>query len=339
MSSIRPAKLRFGPFELDVRLAELRNNGTRIRLPEQPFQILLMLLERQGDLVARDEIRARLWPDATVVEFDHSINSAVKRLRNTLRDTADQPRYIETLPRRGYRFIAQVEKEAPVVDGSGGAPLPMPPALDPPAPIPRDRHVRKWPAALAALIAGAGIWWLLNKSPAGKPLPDKPLAVIPLTTEPGIAMTPSFSPDGNQVAFQWDQNKREPRVFVRVIGPGEPVRLTTGATAEFGPAWSPDGRFIAFLRLLNESTYGVYLVPPLGGAERKLMEFTASPLYSPSFYGRFPGSEACLIAWTRDSKHLIISIPEASSSGLWLVSTDSLAKTRLTMPGAKLETS
>jgi TolB-like protein len=115
VSSVRHAKLRFGSFELDIRLAELRNGGTRVRLPEQPFRILLMLLERQGDLVSRDEIRDRLWPDATVVEFDHSINAAVKRLRNTLCDSADQPRYIETVPRRGYRFIAPVDTPAPPV--------------------------------------------------------------------------------------------------------------------------------------------------------------------------------------------------------------------------------
>src|SRR3954468_3042884 len=97
--------IRFGPYELDVRSAELRKGGTRVRLPEQPFQILLMLLASPGNLVTREEIRGRLWPGATVVEFDQSINAAVKRLRIVLRESADQPRYIETLPRRGYRFI------------------------------------------------------------------------------------------------------------------------------------------------------------------------------------------------------------------------------------------
>lgn len=119
MKSVGPAYIRFGPFELNVRLAELRNGGTRVRLPEQPFNILLMLLERQGDLVSRGEIRDRLWPGATVVEFDHSINAAVKRLRNVLLDSADQPRYIETLPRRGYRFIAAVDPQSsPILEAS-----------------------------------------------------------------------------------------------------------------------------------------------------------------------------------------------------------------------------
>jgi TolB-like protein len=108
--SSKPAGgIRFGPFELDVRAGELRKGDARIRLTEQPLQVLLMLLERPGEVVLREEIRARLWPDSTVVEFDHGINSAVRRLRDALRDSADKPRYVETLPRRGYRFIAQVK--------------------------------------------------------------------------------------------------------------------------------------------------------------------------------------------------------------------------------------
>jgi TolB-like protein/DNA-binding winged helix-turn-helix (wHTH) protein/Tfp pilus assembly protein PilF len=98
--------VRFGTFELDLRARELHKNGLKIPLPEQSIQILAMLLERSGEVVTRDEIQARLWPDDTIVEFDHSINAAVKRLRQALGDSADNPRYVETLARRGYRFIA-----------------------------------------------------------------------------------------------------------------------------------------------------------------------------------------------------------------------------------------
>ena len=101
--------LRFGGFELDVRAGELRKHGIRIRLQEQSFQILLMLLDQPGEVVLRDEIRMRLWPNNTVVEFDHSINAAIKRLRNALGESADDPRYIETLAKRGYRFVGEVE--------------------------------------------------------------------------------------------------------------------------------------------------------------------------------------------------------------------------------------
>ena len=110
------SNLCFGPFELDLRRGELRKKGRRIRLQEQPFQILRMVLESPGEVVSREENRKRLWPDETVVEFDHSINAAIKRLRDALRDSADNPRYIKTLARRGYRFIGQL-KPAPASPG------------------------------------------------------------------------------------------------------------------------------------------------------------------------------------------------------------------------------
>jgi TolB-like protein len=111
-SSNPAGAIHFGPFELNVRAGELRKGGARIRLPDQPLQVLLMLLERPGEVVLREEIRTKLWPGSTVVEFDHSINAAVKRLRDALRESADKPRYVETLPRRGYRFIGQVQPMA-----------------------------------------------------------------------------------------------------------------------------------------------------------------------------------------------------------------------------------
>jgi len=101
--------IRFGAFELDVRAAELNKNGRKILLQEQPFQILLMLLEKPGDVVLREEIRQRLWPNGTFVQFDPSINAAMQRLREALGDTASRPRYVETVSRRGYRLLEKVE--------------------------------------------------------------------------------------------------------------------------------------------------------------------------------------------------------------------------------------
>src|SRR4029077_5566575 len=106
-------KARFGSFEMDLRAGELRKHGVRIRLQTQPFQILGMLLERPGELVTREELRQALWPGDTFVDFDHGLNNAINRLRETLGDSAESPRFLETLPRRGYRFIAAVESIAP----------------------------------------------------------------------------------------------------------------------------------------------------------------------------------------------------------------------------------
>jgi TolB-like protein/DNA-binding winged helix-turn-helix (wHTH) protein len=112
----------FGPYAVDLRSGELRKYGIRVKMGEQPFQILLMLLERPGEMVTREELRAKLWADDTFVDFDHGLNSAVQRLRDCLSDTAEKPLWIETIPRRGYRFIAPVESQAAAASGSNAVP-------------------------------------------------------------------------------------------------------------------------------------------------------------------------------------------------------------------------
>jgi DNA-binding winged helix-turn-helix (wHTH) protein len=112
MADFRPGAegpVRFGVFELDPRTGELRKHGVRIKLQDQPFAVLLMLLEKPGQLVTREELQQRLWPADTFVEFDKGIYNAMKRLRETLGDGAETPRYIETIPKRGYRFVARVD--------------------------------------------------------------------------------------------------------------------------------------------------------------------------------------------------------------------------------------
>jgi TolB-like protein len=111
MPEISPSQraIRFGAFEFDLLSGELRKQGLRIKLQGQPAQILGMLLERPGEVVTREELREKLWPADTFVDFEHSVNAAVKRLRRALNDSADKPRYVETVARRGYRFIAPIE--------------------------------------------------------------------------------------------------------------------------------------------------------------------------------------------------------------------------------------
>src|ERR1700732_386645 len=100
--------VRFGRFEVNLQSGELRHAGQKVKLQEQPFQVLATLLERPGEVVTRDELRSKLWPADTFVDFDHSLNAAIKRLRDALGESADAPVFIETLARRGYRFIAPV---------------------------------------------------------------------------------------------------------------------------------------------------------------------------------------------------------------------------------------
>src|SRR5438093_11409934 len=124
--------LRFGVFELNLQSGELRKQGARIRLADQPFQVLRLLVERPGDLVSRDELRQALWPADTFVDFDVGLSSAVRKLRDALGDSADNPQFIETIPKRGYRFIAPVK---PIANGdTAAAPTPVAVAASTPTP-------------------------------------------------------------------------------------------------------------------------------------------------------------------------------------------------------------
>ncbi len=168
--------VRFGPFELDSKCGELRKNGIRLKLQGQPIQILEMLLAKPKELVTREEIQQRLWPADTFVDFDHSLNTAVKKLRQALGDEADAPRYIETLPKRGYRFIGEVEKEAPPEDPADAAVVPPESVAILPV---NGKARRNWvlPGCLAILLIASGLIYQVSKPP---PLPritgSRPLA-------------------------------------------------------------------------------------------------------------------------------------------------------------------
>jgi TolB-like protein/DNA-binding winged helix-turn-helix (wHTH) protein len=162
--------VRFGPFEVDFRAGELLKNGRRIRLQDQPLQVLAMLLEKPGAVVTREEVRKRLWPGDTFVDFDHGLNNAINRLREALNDSADTPRFIETLPRRGYRFIADVRSETPApieespqvtssessTASSVGAPE-SPAIISVPLRLPKRQLKKLWLGAASIGIAAAMI--------------------------------------------------------------------------------------------------------------------------------------------------------------------------------------
>jgi TolB-like protein/DNA-binding winged helix-turn-helix (wHTH) protein/Flp pilus assembly protein TadD len=178
---IPPAPLRFGLFELDPDAGELRKNGLKLRLPDQPLQVLMALLERPGALVTRDDLRTRLWPQGTYVEFDSGLNAAIARLRQALGDSAENPRFIQTVPRQGYRFIAPVT-------GRNSGPEPLP-AGDPADAADKSLPPRPWfrraPVAagfvLAAVSVAAGLWAVRRMdTPAAPASAVRALAVLPL---------------------------------------------------------------------------------------------------------------------------------------------------------------
>jgi TolB-like protein/DNA-binding winged helix-turn-helix (wHTH) protein len=188
-STSTPATARFGPYELDIRSGEVRKFGIRLKLGEQPLRILILLMENPGELVTREELRARLWSHDTFVDFDHSLNSAVQRLRAALSDIADKARWIETVPRRGYRFVGAVEWSQP--NGSSPAtesistsqpaehPLPEPPAQA----MPPSRFLgwRSVGAVLVLLLAAATIVKIVQgERTRSAAAPIRSLAVLPL---------------------------------------------------------------------------------------------------------------------------------------------------------------
>src|SRR5271156_6359877 len=190
---------RFGPYELDVRSGEVRKFGIRVNLGEQPLRILILLTEHPGELVTREELRLSLWSHDTFVDFDRSLNSAVQRLRETLSDTADKARWIETVPRRGYRFVGAVEWSSP----NGSAPAKVatiatilstdepvePPLAELPAPsVPASRFFgRLWlPAVVVLLLAAAAILRIVHGTRTVSPAAHiRSLAVIPLSNLSG----------------------------------------------------------------------------------------------------------------------------------------------------------
>jgi Tol biopolymer transport system component/DNA-binding winged helix-turn-helix (wHTH) protein len=300
--------VRFGLFEADLRVGELRKQGRTIKLQEQPFQVLAMLLRQPGEVVTREQLQQALWPADTFVEFDQGLNTAVKKIRQALGDSADNPRFVETIPRKGYRFIAPVS----------GAEVAAPP------PVGRHRRPFLALAAAGASIAVAAAAWWLRPGNTSRPEP----VPVPFTSYPGNEISPTFSPDGNEVAFAWNtaptmEKKGNFDIYVKQIGGGDPVRLTRDPADEYFPAWSPDGRSIAFLRALTPEHASVLLIPARGGRERKLAEVCQADFGAGSF-----------LSWFPDGKQLMVVDKESASGpfSLFLLSVETGEKRKLTAP-------
>src|SRR6516225_9966381 len=264
---------RFEGFELHLRAGEVRKDGAKpVRLPEQPFQILTMLLKHPGKVVTREEIRKRLWPNDTIVEFEHSISAAMNRLRQALGDSAESPRFVETVPRRGYRFIAPVEGIG--LAGAGLSPsrvqeTPLGPAGregETTEPAPRKR----WPLAIGAvlgLLAVAALGWYVWQRRSPRP----ELIQRQLTTNSSeLAVTASaISPDGRYLAYA-DENG----VHLKVIDNAEIHDLPTPAGSRVNSlAWFPEGnKLLASGEAGEPSVFSLWTISILGGAPQKLRD-------------------------------------------------------------------
>jgi Tol biopolymer transport system component/DNA-binding winged helix-turn-helix (wHTH) protein len=264
--------IRFGVFELDLRAGELRKNGIKLKLEGKPFHVLAILLERPGDVVTREELEEKIWPD-TFVDFEHNLNTAIKRIREVLGDSAENPRFVETLPRRGYRFIAPVHRFPSAVTAAKGA---VPPTKHNTG----SRFPLRW--ILLSYIAGgiavaiaAALALVLHYRPAS-PV-QHPLTRI--TFDSGLQLGPTWSPDGQLMAYASDRGGKLD-IWVQQVNGGGPVQVTHGPGNNWQPSWSPDGKYIAYR---SETGGGLFIIPALGsqGPGRRITSFGYRPQWSP----------------------------------------------------------
>jgi Tol biopolymer transport system component/DNA-binding winged helix-turn-helix (wHTH) protein len=311
--------LRFDQFELDLNRYELRRAGRRIKLQRVPMELLILLVEQGGSLASRDEIVVRLWGRDVHVDAERSINTAIRKIRQALDDDAANPRFVETVVGKGYRFIAAVSS-APqaraVANPQLADPVPQAQILaSPRAELPRQDG--SWAgislAAAVALAAGILTFWL--SSPWRK---AEPMKIVPFTAFPGIEFGPAFSPDGKQVAFAWATPEGGQHIYLKAVGAGSPLKLTDAVERDSNPSWSPDGRSIAFLRQETPSQMALYVMRAAGGGERRIRKLGSAKRFRPG--------------WSYDGNALAVMDSEAQGapSGIFRISMDTGEARRLT---------
>ena len=317
--------VRFDRFQVDLSTGELRTaEGAVVRIQQQPLQILRLLLEAQGRVVSREQLKDALWSDETFVDFEHSVNTAVKKLRQALGDSVESPRFVGTVPKVGYRFLVPVEwvptqdearqSQNESSDSSGTIPVAEPSHW--------KRLFTKRSAVVTGLIAVAAVASVfLYRSPITQSPKRRSHRSVLQSPPSGEKYSPSLSPDGRELAFSWNGVSGPYfSIYMKLIGTEEPIRLTKQESVDFNPVWSPDGRYIAFCRIQKGAT-GIYIVPALGGAERKVRDthWEEREFYEVFWYfGR--------LSWSPDGKLLAFSDRPSSSepTSIYLLSLDSL---------------
>lgn len=273
----RLAVYSFGDVVVDEEGFRARRGQETLDLEPKALELLLLLVRRAGQLVTKAEIQAAVWPDTAVTES--ALTRVVAQLRKVLDDDARDARYVETVPTRGYRFIAPVTVGA-AADTPAAASASSAPASSPWTPRPRSR-LGRWlavtvPVVVVVAVLGA-LAWRASRSDAGRLAPKAERPVL-LSTTPGMNGFPTFAPDGASLAFASDRTGSF-EIYVRGLDPAAAeVAVTRDAQQNVQPAWSPDGRWIVYASL---GRGGLWVVPALGGAPRRLSAFGARPAWAP----------------------------------------------------------
>jgi Tol biopolymer transport system component/DNA-binding winged helix-turn-helix (wHTH) protein len=314
-------QIHFGPFELDPDAEQLRKRGVPLRLQPKQFILLLFLAQRAGVIVSRQEIRQRVWGDDTFVDFDRGINFCINQIRAALGDDADRPRYIETIPRRGYRFIANIEGNGKVEpDASNSSVSITPPSRDnesdkqqtpPPAPFLTKRKILVGSlgllAAIVTVLLVVRLWQRGTRSGEANTGATS-VRTFPLMTFPGQFLGIALSPDASQIAFTWNSPEfRKWNIYVQRIGGGRPLQITHTQGGMIALVdWSLDGRLLVFGRCREDNRGSLYTIPALGGPEQRVADVAC-------YWG------ATGAVWTPDGQSLLFSDACAEGSSMGIV--------------------
>jgi DNA-binding winged helix-turn-helix (wHTH) protein len=280
--------VRFGVFEVDLKAGELRRSGLKIKVQEQPFQILAVLLEHPGEVITREELRSKLWPADTFVDFDHSLNAAIKRLRDALGESAERPIFVETVARRGYRFIGNVE-----------IPTATPSALSDLNALKRDtetgrittsvlptgssgRWARGWQfagavLAIVVMASMAGGWFLWRHASPSK-LSQASVTLRRLTTNASEnwVIASAISPDGKYLAYS-----DKTGAYFRLFSTGELHPLLPKVSNVTFLGWFPDSSQLLASWAIPPAKKSLWAVSILGGNARQLSDEGWSASVSP----------------------------------------------------------
>ena len=293
--------VRFGDFELDLRAYELRRQGRPVRLERRPMDLLILLVERHGELVTRTDIVDQLWGKDVFIEVEPAVNTAIRKIRRALGDSPETSTFVETVPGRGYRFVAAVTS-VPEWPRESAAPRGW-------------IRVAVTVIAAVAVMAAGWAWWSRSQQPAGGSM-----QLVALTTLNGMERGATFSPDGRQVSFTWNGDGEDNwDLYTKVIGSPDVRRLTTHPDRDLAPRWSVNGRQIAYLRQhLSGEVEHLRVISAMGGSDRQISDLNVLPSHS----------------WSPDDRWIAIGVASqpGTAAGLHLIPVNGGAPRRLTQP-------
>jgi Tol biopolymer transport system component/DNA-binding winged helix-turn-helix (wHTH) protein len=308
-----PGRYEFGDVRVDLRRMIVSVRGEPVALEPKSFDVLRYLIQHRDRLVGKDDLLDAVWGDTFVTP--NVLTRAVAQLRRAIGDDAHNARYIETVSRRGYRFLAEVT-EGPSEDGATAEARPVAVPVPPPMTPGRGRN---WPvpALLAAVVLAlaAGAWWAVRRAPETS-APVRAFGLpVRVTTRSGLNTWPTLSPDGRSVAYVSDRSGSL-EIYIAGLAPGgREIAITSGGMQSMQPDWSPDGQWIAFHSRVRR---GVWVVPAIGGIPEQVVDFGSDPAWSPD--GQW-------IAFTSDAGGM------AAQSALWTARRDGTDLKQLTRMG------